>query len=563
MTFWELFIRLLPRKPKAAFIALYWHLTRRRVRARNRLLVATEGLPFAYDLWVKTVENSSGRTAQFREAIDAWVFHPQFSVALYSPPGSPPGRVNRSISSIERQIYPGWSLVGVEFQSMSSLARTADGDYIVFLRAGDQLAEIALYRFAETLQSNRTAAILYGDEDLLDRHSRRSRPWFKPHWNEEMFLAVDYLSSAVAIDRKLVQKAAKGISGVAGDNPAFMLAVTALANGRIVHVPHIISHVDAQAAKPEQSTRLAAVAKHVGPLGGRCVSGPFGTVKVDWPLPKDLPLVSIIVPTRDRLDLLQPCLDGVLDKTDYGNFEILVLDNESVEERTLDFLARISEDPRVRVIRFPGPYNFSHFNNFAARQVNGPYLCLLNNDTEVVEPAWLTEMMRYAVRPDVGAVGAKLLYDDGTIQHAGVVIGLGEAAGHAHRNLPADQPGYFRMPHITQFMSAVTAACMLVDKKKFLAVGGLDETLAVAFNDVDLCLKLQKAGFRNVYVPHAVLIHHESKTRGNDVAPHNIERYRRELRLLQGRWGTKTYNDPQHNPNLDRYSESFVLNVIA
>ena len=170
--------------------------------------------------------------------------------------------------------------------------------------------------------------------------------------------------------------------------------------------------------------------------------------------------------------------------------------------------------------------------------------------------------MRYAVRPDVGAVGAKLLYEDGTIQHAGVVVGIGEAAGHAHRNQPADEPGYFRMTHVAQFMSAVTAACLVVEKAKFQAVGGLDEEeLQVAFNDVDFCLKLEAAGWRNVYVPHAVLLHHESKSRGNDVSPPNIDRYRRELQILQNRWGTKTYDDPLHNPNLDRYSETFVISL--
>jgi GT2 family glycosyltransferase len=170
-------------------------------------------------------------------------------------------------------------------------------------------------------------------------------------------------------------------------------------------------------------------------------------------------------------------------------------------------------------------------------------------------------MMRYAVRPEVGAVGAKLIYDDGSIQHAGVVIGLGEAAGHAHRFLPPGDPGYFRQPHVTQFMSAVTAACLVIDKKKFVAAGGLDEGLAVAFNDVDLCLKLQDAGFRNVYVPHAVLVHHESKTRGSDMARAQFARYLRELHVLQVRWGTKTYCDPLHNPNLDRYTETFVIGL--
>jgi GT2 family glycosyltransferase len=275
-----------------------------------------------------------------------------------------------------------------------------------------------------------------------------------------------------------------------------------------------------------------------------------------------LPLVSIIVPTKDKLELLQPCVEGVLEGTHYDNFELLIVDNGSVEADTAEYLRNIAKNAKVRILPFPAPYNFSAINNFAVRQARGRYVCLLNNDTEVAEPAWLTEMMRYAVRPEIGAVGAKLLYEDGSIQHAGVVIGIGEAAGHAHRHLPADRPGYFRQPHIAQFVSAVTAACLVVEKNKFLAVGGLDEeALAVAFNDVDLCLKLQAAGWRNVYVPHAILYHHESKSRGKDISSRNIDRYRRELRVLQERWGTPTYEDPVHNPNLDRSSETFLIGV--
>ena len=180
----------------------------------------------------------------------------------------------------------------------------------------------------------------------------------------------------------------------------------------------------------------------------------------------------------------------------------------------------------------------------------------------IVEPEWLTEMMRYAVRPDVGAVGAKLLYGDGSIQHAGIVIGMGDAAGHAHRFTPANQPGYFRQPHVSQFVTAVTAACLVIEKQKFEAVGGFDEEkLAIAYNDVDLCLKLQAAGWSNVYVPHATLLHHESKSRDSDFSPTQHERYLSELRVLQERWETKSRQDPQHNPNLDRYSETFVIRL--
>jgi GT2 family glycosyltransferase len=520
------------------------------------LRAASADLSFAYEIWIDRFERNAAREPQFRTLMNGWTEKPQFSIVLFGP-GRAPAQLERSRQSIARQIYPFCTLMD---GSNTSPIAAADGDYIVPLRAGDALSESALFRFAEALQAEPKAAILYGDHDHSDQRGRRTRPWFKPDWNEELFLAKDYLSGAMAIERTLAQRTAKELGSAADELSVFTLAVTATGKP-IVHVPHIVTHVHTSAENDDERSRMAAVAQQLMPFGGNCFPGPFGTIKVQWPLPTDLPLVSIIVPTRDKLELLRPCLKSVLGKTDYRNFEVLVIDNESAEQRTADYLTEVARDPRVRVIRLAGAYNFSSFNNFAVGQVRGSYLCLLNNDTEVVEPAWLSEMVRYAVRPEAGAVGAKLLYDDGTIQHAGVVIGLGEAAGHAHRFLPADVPGYFCLPHVAHFASAVTAACLVVNKAKFEAVGGLDESLAVAFNDVDLCLKLQAAGFRNVYVPHAVLLHHESKSRGNDMSPQHLERYRRELRLLQNRWGTKTYNDPLHNPNLDRYSETYVVRI--
>jgi GT2 family glycosyltransferase len=311
-----------------------------------------------------------------------------------------------------------------------------------------------------------------------------------------------------------------------------------------------------------QAARVAAVERHLGPLGGKAAAGPFDSVKAIWPLPPHVPKVSIIIPTRDKADLLRACVESVLHSTDYPHYEVLVVDNGSSDPDALAYLERIRTRPNVRILSYDHPYNYSAINNFAAAHAAHPYLCLLNNDTEVIAPEWLTEMMRYAVRPDVGAVGAKLLYDDGSIQHAGVVIGICEAAGHAHRFERPGDPGYFAQPHLTHTVSAVTAACLVVEKSKFNAVGGLDaDRLAVAYNDVDLCLKLEQAGWRNIYVPHALLLHHESKSRGQDMAPRHIERYMRELEVLQERWKTKTYVDPRHNRNLDRYSESFILRL--
>jgi len=214
--------------------------------------------------------------------------------------------------------------------------------------------------------------------------------------------------------------------------------------------------------------------------------------------------------------------------------------------------------PRVSILLYDHPYNYSAINNAAVAQSRGSYLCLLNNDTEIIEGSWLTELMRYATRTHVGAVGAKLLYGDGSIQHAGVLLGIGGAAGHAHRGLRDDEPGYFAMAHSAHYATAVTAACLVVERAKFEAVGGFDEAmLQIAYNDVDLCLKLERAGWRNVYAPQAMLTHHESKSRGLDLSPEHFERYRAELAVLQERWNTVDAVDPLHHPYLDRSSETY------
>ena len=554
MTFWELFFRLLLRRPWDALSALYWRITRRRVRAFNRLRTGTANLPFAYRFWIRTIERNRQRENDFKLIAARWRWQPRFAILIHCRRGCTDDRLRRSITSIERQLYAAWTVI----ESLNDPG-CGEYDFVVPVRAGDSLSKVALFRFAEAIQADSHATVLYGDQDELDPRGRRRRPWFKPGWNPEMFLAQDFLSAAVAIKRSVILEF---VGRDAPDLHTLLLSATSTDNGAVVHVPHILCHVNPQPDEELSGARVEAVTRHVQSLGASTVAGLFGTIKVQWPLPAEPPLVSIIIPTRDALEVLRPCIESVLRLTTYERFEIVVVDNGSTDAATLAYFEDLASEPTIRILRYDAPYNYSAINNWAAEMATGSYLCLLNNDTEVLEPDWLTEMMRYAVRSDVGAVGAKLLYADGTIQHAGVVIGMGEGAGHAHRFQPSGEAGYFGQPHVAQFVSAVTAACLVVAKTKFQAVGGLDaQNLAIAYNDVDHCLKLQAAGWRNVYVPHAVLLHHESKSRGSDVSPEHVERYTRELRVLQERWGTKSYQDPLHNPNLDRYSETFLLRL--
>lgn len=574
-------------RPNRAVDALYWYVTGRKVRARNRLRIATAASPSAYPRWIDLVENMKALTPIAAATAAEWAYLPKFSIIIFAE-GSE-SALDATIASARKQLYPHWELLVIPPSNIDDTPAEADdqrihrlsfaapnpavalnqgiaaaqGDYVLAMKAGDRLSPAALYRYAEALQENGGTTLLYGDEDRINPSGRRSNPWFKAGWNEEMFFAQDYLGSACAIKASAARAAIPIADDIAdAATCALTLEVTTAHDATIRHVPHVLVHRDAQAIPDAQMARVSIVAAHLKTHRATVDAGPFGSARIAWPLPDDLPLVSIIVPTRDKVGLLRACLDGLLAKTSYPDFEVIVVDNGSVEPATLAYFDAVARDTRVRILRYDAPYNYSAINNFAVAAARGSYLCLLNNDTEILDGNWLTEMMRQAVRPHVGAVGAKLLYDDGSIQHAGVIVGLGQAAGHAHRFVRNDRPGYFNQPHIQQYVSAVTAACLVVERAKFEAVGGLDaNSLAIAFNDVDLCLKLAAAGWRNIYAPQAVLIHHESRSRGRDVSPQHIERYLQELAVLQQRWATRTYIDPYYSPNLTRVNEGFLIDL--
>lgn len=572
MNFWQIFFRVLPYRPLAAMGALWWHVVGRRLRARNRLRAAGADLPFAYNLWMRNVE-SVQRDGDAAICPKTWTWKPKFAV-IVDARGSDVEDLRRSADSIQNQTYTHWtfSFIGSEigsgpfpvsdarvFETWREALQESVGEFIVPVGAGDQLSRWALFHFAEGLQTEPDAVIVYGDEDEIDASGRRKHPYFKPRWNKEMFLARNYISGSCAIRATAVRANGSTVGSTphVGEMLLQVIAETALP---VVHIPRIVTHRYKLDVHPDRQSTAEAVGRHVASAGATIAPGPFGSVKVCWPLPAELPLVSIIVPTKDKLELLSPCIQSLLARTSYSPFEVVVVDNGSVEKQTLRYLGILRQSPNVRVLTYPGVYNYSAINNYAARHARGSFICLLNNDTEVLDAEWLTEMMRYAVRPEIGAVGAKLLYADGTIQHAGVIVGIGDAAGHPHRNLPSNEAGYFCHAHIPQYVSAVTGACLLVDKRKYLAVGGLDEeSLPIAYNDVDLCLKLERTGWRNVYVPHAVLTHHESKSRAKDHSRVRIDAYKRELKVFQDRWGAQSYDDPLFNPNFDRSSETFVI----
>jgi GT2 family glycosyltransferase len=265
----------------------------------------------------------------------------------------------------------------------------------------------------------------------------------------------------------------------------------------------------------------------------------------------------LIIPTRDRLEILQPCIESIRNKSTYPNYEIIIVDNGSTDPEILSWFTRGQRAGELRVFRVDGEFNFSLLNNRAVHEATGSIVGLVNNDIEVVSPDWLEEMVSYASRPDIGAVGAKLLYADGTIQHAGVTLGIGSIAGHLYKHCPNLENTKFGHLAVPREYSAVTAACLLVDRNKYLEVGGLNEQdLRVAFNDIDFCLKLRRQGYRNVHTPFATLYHHESKSRGKEDSPEKVRRFQGEIQYMLDHWGNELLHDPYYSPNLSLDDET-------
>ena len=439
----------------------------------------------------------------------------------------------------------------------------ARGDYVALLDHDDELRPHALLEMVELFTGHDRIALAYSDEDKIDERGRRFQPNFKPDWNPDLLLSQNYMCHFTMARTDLVRKAGGFRVGYEGsqDHDLFLRCIEHLSPDQIGHIPKVLYHWRAvtgstaleRGAKDYASAAGAkAVADHLSRIapGATAEELAHGHYRVRWPLPVPAPKVSIIVPTRDRLELLRTCVDSVLAKSTYPDFEILIVDNQSVEAETLSWLAQAPADPRVRVLRYDAPFNYSAINNWAASFAAGEVLCLLNNDIEVVTPDWLEVLVGHAVRPDVGAVGAMLFYPDATIQHAGVILGLGGVANHIYSGMPAGTAGHGARALVAQNMSAVTGACLVVRKSLYQQVGGLEEELQVAFNDIDFCLRLREAGYWNLWTPFAELVHHESASRGRDESEDKRARFLREVAYMERRWGACLNMDPAYSPNL-------------
>jgi GT2 family glycosyltransferase len=357
------------------------------------------------------------------------------------------------------------------------------------------------------------------------------------------------------------------------DHDLLLRCLPHVKDSQIVHIPQILYHWRSHPRSTAQSPGSKSYTQRAGlkaledylskhTQNARVELGLLpNTYRVRWPISAPEPLVSLLIPTRDSRELVETAVSSILYKSNYQNFEILILDNGSTDPNALDYFAQIQKrDSRVRVLQYPHAFNFSAINNYGVTQARGEVIGLINNDIEVISADWLREMVSHAIRPEIGCVGAKLLYSNQVLQHGGVILGIGGVAGHSHKHLPGNQPGYFGRAILVQSLSAVTAACLVMRKGIFEQVGGLDEkNLTIAFNDVDLCLKVREVGYRNLWTPYAELYHHESLSRGYEDTPEKIQRFQCEVNYMKDKWGKKLLEDPFYNPNLTLEREDFSL----
>ena len=451
----------------------------------------------------------------------------------------------------------------------------ASGDYVAFLDHDDTVAPNACFEIATELDAKPETDLLYSDEDKITQGGEtRLKPHFKPDWSPDSLRSNNYITHLLIIKRTLLDKVGHLRDGFDGSQDFDLILRATEQAQKITHIPKILYHWREHANSTSSNTKSKsyasystkkAVAAHLDRLkvAGRVVDGQFfGSCRVIYNLPQKLPLVSIIIPTKDHSEILRRCIRSIINNSTYLHYEIVLVDTGSTEMATERLYSEFLKQPSITLLKWAQPFNFSAVNNFAVKHARGEQLLFLNNDTEVINSDWIESMLEFASRSDVGAVGAKLLYPDATLQHAGVILGIGGVAGHSHKYFPTNSFGYFGRLVIPQNLSAVTAACVMIPRSIFEVVGGFDEGYALAFNDVDLCLKIRSKGKLIVWTPHAELYHYESKTRGYEDTSEKQLRFKSEIDKFQERWGgILSDGDPYYNPNLSLTKEDFSLRI--
>ncbi len=561
-----------------------------------------------YSRWVRLYDTISAEDRKaISIAVEALPVKPLISVLM--PVYNTPARwLRAAIDSVRAQLYDNWELCIADDASSAPHVRSileeyaskdkrikvifrpergeiaaatnlalskSSGQYVAFLDHDDELSEHALFLVARELNQSPGLRMLYSDEDKIDEAGQRLDPHFKSGWNPLLLLQQNYVCHLLVLESELLKEISGLSSGYEGaqDWDLILRASERIKPQQIARIPYILYHwrihegstaksisYKPKAPLSQQRAVQAHLARRGLPSAQVAIRSDISTLQIKLKKPDPEPLVSIIIPNKDKVELLSQCINSIISKSTYKNLEFIIVDNDSQESRTESYYLKLASDLRFKVLRDKQPFNFSRLINLGVKNAKGNILALLNNDLQVITPDWLAEMVSWALLPEVGAVGARLLYPDDSVQHAGVILGIGGVAGHSHKNLGRWDYGFFLRPLLVQNLSAVTGACLVCRKQVFAEVSGFDqENLQIALNDVDFCLKLRAQGYQIVYTPAAELYHHESASRGYEDSTEKSRRFEKERQFMLTRWGQVLANDPYYNPNLSNQIEDFSL----
>ena len=571
---------------------------------------ANIGIKSRYDIWMLKNEPTAAKLEQYKKEITNFEYTPKISIItpIYNPDVA---WIKAAIESVINQAYENWELCLADASAKGDVKRClksyvkkdsrikvkflsenkgisgnsnealslATGEYIGLLDHDDELSPDALYEVIKYLQTNLDVDMIYSDEDKINLNGNRSNPFFKPDWSPDMFLSHMYTCHFGTYKKKIIDEIGGFREGYDGSQDYDLVLRFIEKTNSIHHIPKILYHwriVPGSTAKSNNAKKYAFIAakraindflKRNGIQGDVGDGFWTGSYHVKRKLLKTS-LISIVIPTKDNVKLLKRCIDSILKNTNYFNYEIVIVNNNSTDEKTYDYFKDLKRIDCIKILDYNNDFNFSAINNFAVKNVNGEFILFLNNDTEVISKEWLSAMLEHAQRSEVGAVGCKLLYPDKTVQHAGVILGINYLDGeniiaeHSPKYIPYNNHGYFEKVGVIHNLSAVTAACMMLRKDVFEEVGGFDENLAVAYNDVELCLKIREKGYLIVYTPYAELYHYESQSRGYDDTPEKMERFLKEIKYIREKWGEVIdKGDPYYNPNLTLDRVDFSIRV--
>ena len=567
-----------------------------------------EKVPHTYEEWIKKYDTITPKFInQMIEIFKQLEERPLISIIIpvFNPP---PHFFEEAIKSIKEQIYDNWEICFADDKSSNpqihkiiekhvlsdsrikifnneehshisvtsnNALSLAKGKFVVLMDHDDLLRPHSLLRLAQYYNKNKSTKIIYSDEDKIDESGNRSCPYFKPDWNPDLLLAQNYLCHLFCVETQLIKEIGgfrKGFEG-SQDWDLILRLTEQVTDNNIVHIPEVLYHWRIHSGSTADNINnknyavVAAKKAVVEHLSRKNINASVYItqkqfLRVDrYSNCKTIRKASIIIPTKNNFELVKTCIESIFAKTPRELFEIILIDNQTSDHKSLNYYRTLTTIDNCSILNYDNKFNYSAINNFGAKHAKNEILVFLNDDTEIISVNWLQELMSQTSRPEIGAVGAKLFYPDGTIQHAGILLGFCTIAGEIMKGLPGDHPGQMQRANLVHNVSAITGACLAVEKNKFFQINGFDSiNLEVAFNDVDFCLRLMEQGYKNLFTPEATLYHHESKSRGQEDTPDKKQRFEREINYMLERWSKSLLSDPNYNPNLSLdWQEQFHL----